>query len=84
MWKRLYYKHLHFFFPNRKKKYYTEAEDNKLLKFIAKKRRYKRAGGVELWKKMEWRNVVPSEGALLIDTFMNVILVQWRLVARIA
>ena len=25
------------FFPNRKKKYYTEAEDNKLLKFIAKK-----------------------------------------------
>ena len=41
------------FFPNRIKKYYTEAEDNKLLKFIAKKQRYKRAGGVELWKKME-------------------------------
>jgi hypothetical protein len=44
----------------RKKKYYTEAEDNNLLKFIARRERYKSAGGVQLWKLMERRNVVPG------------------------
>jgi hypothetical protein len=64
------------FFPNRKKKYYTEAEDNKLLKFIANKERYKSAGGVQLWKKMEQRNVVPGKGVLAVGMFMKVILVK--------
>jgi len=64
------------FFPNRKKKYYTEGEDQKLLKFIADRERYKSAGGVRLWKEMERRNVVPGKGVLAVGMFMKVILVQ--------
>ena len=44
----------------RNKKYYTEAEDHKLLQFIIKQERYKSAGGVKVWKLMERRNVLPD------------------------
>ena len=64
------------YFPNRKMKYYTEAEDNNLLKFIVQHERYKAARGVRLWKLMERKKALPGKGTLLIGMFMKVILVQ--------
>ena len=65
-----------FYFPNRKMKYYTEAEDDNLLKFITQNERYKAARGVRLWKLMERKKALPGKGALMIGMFMKVILVQ--------
>jgi hypothetical protein len=39
---------------------------------MANKERYKSAGGVQLWKKMERRNVVPGKGVLAVGMFMKV------------
>lgn len=64
------------YFPNRKVKYYTEAEDRSLLNFIVQHERYNAAGGVRLWKLMERKKVVPGKGTILIGMFMKVILVQ--------
>jgi hypothetical protein len=64
------------YIPNRKMKYYTEAEDRNLLNFIVRHERYKIASGVRLWKLMERKKVVPGKGTLLIGMFMKVILVQ--------
>jgi hypothetical protein len=61
------------YFPNRKIKYYTEAEDNSLLKFITQHKRYKAARGVRLWKLMERKKVLPGKG---IGVFIKVILAQ--------
>jgi hypothetical protein len=64
------------YIPNRKMKYYTEAEDRNLLDFIVQPKRYKHASGERLWKLMEQKKVVPGKGTLLIGMFMKVILVQ--------
>jgi hypothetical protein len=64
------------YFPNRKRKYYTEAEDKSLLKFIVQHERYKAARGEHLWKLMERKKALPGKGTLLIGMFMKIILVQ--------
>jgi hypothetical protein len=54
------HKHTHFFF-SKSTIFYTEDEDKALLNFVMQRKGYGRAGGIQLWKWMERKQVVPGK-----------------------